>query len=143
MIEWGREINGDFRAAERREWLCANGIGGYASGTVAGSLTRRYHGLLVAALEPPLGRTLLVAKVDESVAYEGAAYSLASNCWAGGAIDPQGYLMERFALDGTRPVWTYAVADALVEKRVWMEPAPTRPTSATASFARACLSVFS
>jgi len=123
MIDWGREICGDLAVAERREWLCTNGIGGFASGTVAGTLTRRYHGLLVAALEPPLGRTLLVTKVDETVAHDGITLSLATNRWAGGAIDPQGYrAIERFALDGTTPVWTYAVADALVEKRVWMEP---------------------
>src|SRR3989454_3560153 len=123
MIGWGREICGDLPAAERREWLCTNGIGGFASGTVAGSLTRRYHGLLVAALDPPVGRTLLVAKVDDTVAYDGAGASLATNRWAGGAIDPQGYrAIERFVLDGSTPVWTYAIADALVEKRVWMEP---------------------
>ena len=123
MIGWGREISGDLPAAERREWLCTNGIGGFASGTVAGSLTRRYHGLLVAALEPPLGRTLLVAKVDDTVTYDKAGASLATNRWAGGAIDPQGYrAIERFVLDGSTPVWTYAIADALVEKRVWMEP---------------------
>jgi len=123
MIGWGREICGDLPAAERREWLCANGIGGYASGTVAGSLTRRYHGLLVAALDPPLGRTVLVAKVDETVAVDGLALPLATNRWAGGAIEPRGHTaIERFALDGTTPVWTYAIADTLVEKRVWMEP---------------------
>jgi predicted glycogen debranching enzyme len=123
MIGWGREICGDLPVAERREWLCTNGIGGFASGTVAGSLTRRYHGLLVAALEPPLGRTLLVAKADETVTYDGLTLALATNRWAGGAIDPSGYTaIERFALDGTTPVWIYAIADALVEKRVWMEP---------------------
>ncbi len=123
MIGWGREICADLPVAERREWLCANGIGGFASGTVGGSLTRRYHGLLVAALEPPLGRTLLVAKADETVTYDGLTLPLATNRWGGGAIDPAGYTaVERFALDGTMPVWTYAVADALIEKRVWMEP---------------------
>jgi hypothetical protein len=49
IVDWGREICGDLASAERREWLCTNGIGGFASGTVAGILTRRYHGLLVAA----------------------------------------------------------------------------------------------
>ncbi|PYM95928.1 MAG: glycogen debranching protein [Candidatus Rokuibacteriota bacterium] len=122
MIGWGREICGDLPAAERREWLCTNGIGGFASGTVAGLPTRRYHGLLVAALQPPLGRTLLVAKVDETVANEDLVRPLAANRWTGGAIDPRGDReIESFALDGTTPVWTYAVGDALVEKRVWME----------------------
>ena len=53
-------------------------------------MTRRYHRLLVAALEPPLGRTLLVAKVDETLAYDGATLALATNRWAGGAVDPLG-----------------------------------------------------
>ncbi len=123
MIGWGREVAGDLAAAERREWLCTNGIGGFASGTVAGTLTRRYHGLLVAAREPPLGRTLLVAKVDEIAGYDGETRAFGANRWAGGAVDPHGYrAIERFALDGTTPVWTYVIADALVEKRVWMEP---------------------
>jgi len=123
MLEWGRELCGDLDAAERREWLCTNGIGGFASATVAGTLTRRYHGLLVAAQEPPLGRTLLVAKVEERAAYIGHATAFGTNRWAGGAVDPHGYReIEHWRLDGTTPVWTYAVADAQVEKRVWMEP---------------------
>ncbi|HEX9820234.1 MAG TPA: amylo-alpha-1,6-glucosidase [Methylomirabilota bacterium] len=122
-LAWGREICGDLGAAERREWLCANGIGGFASGTVAGSPTRRYHGLLVAALQPPLGRTLLAAQVHETVAYDGQSLPLATSRWAGGAVVPDGYRhLESFRLDGTTPVWTYACGDALVEKRVWMEP---------------------
>src|SRR5262249_5694455 len=122
MVEWGREICCDLASAEGREWLCTNGIGGFASGTVAGTLTRRYHGLLVAALKPPLGRTLVCPKVDETVEYEGLVLPLFANRWAGNAIDPHGYrTIERFTLEGTTPVWTYAVADALVEKRIWME----------------------
>jgi predicted glycogen debranching enzyme len=123
MLDWGREVTGDLATAERREWLCTNGIGGYASGTIAGSLTRRYHGLLVAALAPPLGRTLVVAKVEETIRSDGDAWSLSTNRWASGAIDPTGHrFLERFHLDGTTPVWTYACADARLEKRVWMEP---------------------
>lgn len=52
-VGFGREILGDLQVAETREWLITNGIGGYGSGTVAGSITRGYHGLLVAALRPP------------------------------------------------------------------------------------------
>src|SRR5438034_2682818 len=102
MLEWGRELCGDLDAAERREWLCTNGIGGFASATVAGTLTRRYHGLLVAAQEPPLGRTLLVAKVEERAAYAGHATAFGTNRWAGGAVDPHGYReIEHWRLDGT------------------------------------------
>jgi predicted glycogen debranching enzyme len=122
-FDWGREVCGRLPVAERREWLSTNGKGGFASGTVAGLLTRRYHGLLVAALAPPVGRTLLVAKLDEQVAYGGALWELGANRWADGTVAPHGYrLIERFRLDGTTPVWTYALGDALLEKRVWMEP---------------------
>src|SRR2546422_10646085 len=83
-LDWGREVCGDLATAERREWLCTNGLGGYASGTLAGTLTRRYHGLLVAALKPPLGRRLVATKVDEDVEYGGRAHALATNPWADG-----------------------------------------------------------
>ena len=120
-IQFGREICGDLVAAESREWLVTNGIGGYASGTIAGSQTRRYHGLLIAALQPPVGRTLLVSSFDEIVHYGGADFSLATHRWASGVVDPRGFLLlESFRLEGLTPVWTYALADALLEKRVWM-----------------------
>jgi predicted glycogen debranching enzyme len=120
-VQFGREICGELAAAESREWLVTNGIGGYASGTIAGSQTRRYHGLLVAALQPPVGRTQLVSAIDEIAHYDGADFSLATHRWASGAVDPQGFLLlEDFHLEGSTPVWTYALADALLEKRVWM-----------------------
>ncbi|PYU63904.1 MAG: glycogen debranching protein, partial [Acidobacteria bacterium] len=120
-VQFGREICGDLVAAESREWLVTNGIGGYASGTVAGSQTRRYHGVLIAALQPPVGRTQLVSNIDEIVHYAGSDFFLATHRWASGAVDPQGFLLlEDFHLEGSTPVWTYALADALVEKRVWM-----------------------
>lgn len=121
-VRFGREICGNLAEAEAREWLVTNGIGGFASGTIATSMTRRYHGLLVAALQPPIGRTHLVASLDEVVQYAGAEYELATHRWSGGAISPHGYIyLESFRLDGAMPVWTYALADALLEKRVWME----------------------
>jgi len=120
-IEFGREICGDLAAAESREWLVTNGIGGYASGTVASSQTRRYHGLLIAALQPPVGRTQLVSAIDEIVRYAGVDFSLATHRWASGAVDPEGFLLlEDFRLEGSTPVWSYALADALLERRVWM-----------------------
>ncbi|HSC78493.1 MAG TPA: amylo-alpha-1,6-glucosidase [Candidatus Acidoferrales bacterium] len=122
-ITFGREICGELATAEEREWLVTNGLGGYASGTIAGSLTRRYHGLLVAALKPPLGRTVLVSKLDETAEYDGETFALATNRWGDGAVDPHGYRhIESFRLDGTTPVWRYAFGDALLEKRIWMHP---------------------
>ncbi|MEJ2008813.1 MAG: amylo-alpha-1,6-glucosidase [Acidobacteriota bacterium] len=123
LVSFGREICGNVGLAESREWLVTNGIGGFASGTVGGQLTRRYHGLLIAALKPPLGRTLLVPKFDEVAEYDGRPYPLATNRWRSGVIEPQGYRrLEEFHLEGTSPVWTYACADALLTKKVWMEP---------------------
>ncbi|MBW4468283.1 MAG: amylo-alpha-1,6-glucosidase [Pegethrix bostrychoides GSE-TBD4-15B] len=121
-IGFGREICGEFEIAAAREWLITNGIGGYASGTVAGALTRRYHGLLIAALQPPLGRTLMLTKLEEILHYDQQVYALSSNRWAGGQIEPQGYRqIERFSLEGTVPTWRFACADALLEKRIWMQ----------------------
>jgi predicted glycogen debranching enzyme len=120
-IKFGREVCGNLDAAEAREWIVTNGVGGFASGTIAGCATRRYHGLLIAALQPPVGRTQLVSGLDEVVRYAGGEYSLATHQWAGQVVDPKGFLnIESFRLDGMTPVWTYALADALLEKRVWM-----------------------
>jgi predicted glycogen debranching enzyme len=97
-------------------------LGGFASGTIAGSLTRRYHGLLVAALKPPGERTLLATKLDETAVYRGITYALTTNRWQDGVVSPEGYTnIERFYLDGAMPVWHYAFGDALLEKCVWME----------------------
>ncbi len=121
-VDFGRDICCDLGAAESREWLVTNGIGGYAFGTIAGQRTRCYHGLLVAALQPPLGRTLLVAKLDETARYGTEEFALFTNRWADGTISPEGYRnIERFHLQGTTPVWTFALADALLEKRIFMQ----------------------
>lgn len=121
-VKFARDICRDLAAAESREWLVTNGLGGFASGTIATGMTRRYHGLLIAALQPPLGRNQLVAGLDETVLCSGTPFALATHHWASGAIDPRGYLyLDSFRLDGTVPVWTYALADSLLEKRVWMK----------------------
>ena len=122
VVDFDREQCGNIGFSETREWLVTNGIGGYAFGTVAGHQTRSYHGVLIAALEPPLGRTLMVAKLDETVRYGEAQLELATNRWLGGAVVPEGYRnIARFHLEGTTPVWTFAMGDALLEKRVFMQ----------------------
>ncbi|MEA3501276.1 MAG: amylo-alpha-1,6-glucosidase [Actinomycetota bacterium] len=108
-----------------REWIATNGVGGYASGTIAGVLTRRYHGLLVAALDPPLGRTVLVTKIDESASFGGEQTPLFANHWRDGIspVEPDGFRhLTRFHLDGATPVWSYGIDAAIIEKRIWMEP---------------------
>ena len=121
MIELGRHITGDFESACRHEWLVTNGIGGFASGTVALANTRRYHGLLVASLKPPVARTLMVAQLAITARYRGLDYQLGCNEFADGTVHPRGYLhVERFALEGRIPTWRFALADALLEQRIYM-----------------------
>ena len=125
-VSFGRETCGSLEQAELREWLVTNGIGGFASGTVSGNLTRRYHGLLLAALHPPVGRTQMVAKFEETALYDGADYPLSTNRWVSGSVEPKGYLnVESFHLEGTTPVWRFTIGDALLEKRIWMQQGET------------------
>jgi 4-alpha-glucanotransferase len=122
-IRFGRDICGDLAQAERREWWLANGRGAYASGTIAGTLTRRYHGLLVAPLDPPLGRYLVVAKADATFVAGDRQWPLFSNRWNGGVIDPLGHEhIESFRLEGRMPVWRFVLDEWRLEMRLWMEP---------------------
>lgn len=123
FIRFGREVCGDLKQAESREWWLSNGLGGYAAGTLAGTLTRRYHGLLIAPLEPPLGRSLVFAKADATLEADGETWPLFSNRWPDNVIDPDGYLhIETFRLDGRMPVWQFAFGDLKLEFRLWLEP---------------------
>src|SRR5213075_2763977 len=119
LVHFGREVCGDLAAGLRREWLVTNGLGGFASGTLAGVNTRRYHGLLVAALVPPTQRTLLAGGLDEWAILDGRRWPLAAHEWADGSVAPQGYRhLESFALQGSLPVWRFALAELLLERRV-------------------------
>lgn len=119
----GRSICGDHPRALDHEWLVTNGIGGFASGTVCETNTRRYHGLLIASLAPPLARTLLVAALEVTATYDASEYPLATHEFADGTVAPRGYLhLESFRLDHGMPVWRYAFADVLLEKRLLMRP---------------------
>ena len=120
-LQSGREICGDLESALRREWLVTNGIGGYAAGSLAGIQTRRYHGLLVAALDPPVGRTLLLADLDVTARVDGRMHELGTHEYTDGTVHPSGYrALESFRLDGTVPTWTYALGPALLVRRVYM-----------------------
>jgi predicted glycogen debranching enzyme len=103
-----------------REWLVTNGLGGYASGTVASIATRRYHGLLIAALPAPLGRTMMLADLGETVHLpDGRAAHLGA--WLGPAASqlPMATLAE-FRLEHGLPVWRYEAFGVVVERRLWM-----------------------
>ncbi|HYO15628.1 MAG TPA: amylo-alpha-1,6-glucosidase [Thermoanaerobaculia bacterium] len=103
-----------------REWLITNGLGGYASGTLSGVPTRRYHGLLVAALPAPYGRTLMLGEVRETLRLpDGTVAYLGGEQRAGQAPDAPGagHLRE-FRLEAGLPVWTFQIGDFVLEKRV-------------------------
>jgi len=86
----------DFNELASKEWLVANGIGGYASSTVVGANTRRYHGLLVASLNPPTARTVMVSKVEECIVFNrDCAFGLSSNQYPG-AVHPHGFQYFKF-----------------------------------------------
>jgi predicted glycogen debranching enzyme len=103
------------------EWLVTNGLGGYASGTVSHANTRRYHGLLVASLHPPVERVVMVCKVDLTVRYRGREFQLGCNEFADGTITPRGFeLLTSFELENGVPVWRYSFSDAVLEQRIWM-----------------------
>jgi len=121
MISLTRDSLTDLAGIVRREWLVTNGIGGFASSTICGLNTRRYHGLLIASLQPPVRRTVMVSKLDAVATYRGKRFELATNEFGDGTIAPHGYIhLEAFALDGQMPVWTWLLGDALLEQRVWM-----------------------
>src|SRR4051794_19119758 len=105
-----------------REWLVTNGLGGYASGTVSGAVTRKYHGLLVAALPAPLGRVVMWNHVSEFLRFDGDdVISLGAEERAGGQLDLKGaeYLRE-FRLEDGMPIWIYHVRNFVIEKRISM-----------------------
>ena len=121
-VTLGEDICRNLTPAESREWLITNGIGSYGAGTISGLLTRRYHGLLIASLKPPTQRTLMLTKLNETVAYNNLDYDLYSDRFEDGTIFPHGYkYIEQFFLDGTTPVWQYRLGDAILEKRIWMQ----------------------
>jgi predicted glycogen debranching enzyme len=113
----------DIPASDTREWLVTNGLGSYAGGSLTGANTRRYHGLLTAALEPPVRRTLLFSRVDEVVSLEGdnERLELATNFWSSGAVGPHGYKnLEAFS-NLPVPTWCYRVHGGHLIKQVFMK----------------------
>jgi predicted glycogen debranching enzyme len=119
MISFGADICADFQNASSREWLETNGIGGFASGTLAGANTRRYHGLLTAATKPPLGRLTLLSKFEETLFIDGEAFELSSNQYPN-KIYPEGFrYLKSFRL-APFPVWSFEVGGIEIEKKIFM-----------------------
>jgi predicted glycogen debranching enzyme len=113
---------GDLESLATREWLVTNGLGGYASGTVPGVITRRYHGLLIAALPAPHGRVVMLSHVAEQLRFaDGHCVEIGGRERSGDAPDAHGtgYLTE-FRLEAGLPVWRYDVEGLVIEKRLFL-----------------------
>lgn len=103
--------------AIRREWLETNGLGGWASSTIAGANSRRYHGILVAATQPPVGRIVMLSKLDETLIINGERFSLGANCYPG-AIHPRGFdFLKRFE-KGLFPRFEYEAGGIRLRKTI-------------------------
>lgn len=125
---WDGEPCGGAAPGDGLEWLVTNGIGGFASGTVPGIRTRRYHGLLVAALAPPAQRTVMVTDVHASLQLVDRdalrEIRLHASHWRGEVVHPRGFdHLEAFWLEGRTPVWRFCVGPVCLEQRLTMVPA--------------------
>jgi predicted glycogen debranching enzyme len=119
MIQFKQDTWRDLTAALRREWLETNGLGGFASSTIIGLNTRRYHGLLVAATKPPVVRLVLLSKLEETLFVDGEAFELSANRYPG-VVHPQGFrYLKQFRLDPF-PVFAYEIEGIEIEKSVFM-----------------------
>jgi predicted glycogen debranching enzyme len=119
MIRYGDSICRDLGEASKREWLETNGIGGFASSTITGMNTRRYHGLLIAALNPPSDRKVLLSKLEETLVVNGNRYELSCNQYPG-VVYPQGHLhLQEFRL-APFPVFIWRVEDVELRKSIFM-----------------------
>jgi predicted glycogen debranching enzyme len=117
-VEWSAVSGKETAERLTREWLVTNGLGGYASGTVAGVTTRRYHGLLVAAL-PALGRVVMLNHLTERYrAAAGVVYEVGGQEQVGASLDSHAEYLTEFRLEAGLPVWCYAFDDARVERRL-------------------------
>jgi predicted glycogen debranching enzyme len=120
MISFGEDVCRQLDAATRREWLETNGLGGYASSTITCLNSRRYHGLLVAAVVPPTKRVVLLSKVEEVLVVGDERFELATNLYEPDVVSPQGYnFMSGFRLDPF-PVFTFRAGGFEIEKTIFM-----------------------
>ena len=119
MINFDKSVCSDLEGSLSREWLETNGIGGFACGTLAGANTRRYHGLLTAALNPPGGRVLLLSKLEETLIIGDRRIDLSTNEYAG-AIHPEGYQYLTGFRQDPFPTFVFEVEGIKLEKSIFM-----------------------
>lgn len=120
-LSFARNTLHQVEASCRREWLLTNSIGGVACNTIAGLRTRRYHGLLTAAMPPPTGRVLVLADIEAWVEIGSQSCPISSHLYHG-AIYPGGiYHLQRFSLHPC-PTHLYTVGNAVIQRQVWLVP---------------------
>lgn len=120
MLKLTKPALQNFARASENEWLETNGLGGWSSSTVTGAHTRRYHGLLVAAVDPPTGRMVLLSKLDETIVAGDKRFDLGANLYAGNIIHPAGHqYLDCFRKD-IFPEWEYEVAGIRLKKTIAM-----------------------
>ncbi|MBV1848908.1 amylo-alpha-1,6-glucosidase [Catellatospora tritici] len=119
-MRFGTQICGDLSLGGQREWLVADGRGGYAMGTVSGLRTRRYHGLLVVAGDTPATRHVGLAALDPVLRLPGGeVVRLGSHEWADGTLDPRGHaLLEEFTLVDGLPRWRWRIGTTVLEREL-------------------------
>ena len=119
MIQLDQKSCRDLNVSLSSEWLETNGIGGFSSSTICGLNTRRYHGLLTAAINPPVGRFVLLSKLEETLIIDGRRHELSANQYPG-VIHPQGFDYQIGFRQDPFPTFTYEIEGVRVEKSVFM-----------------------
>jgi predicted glycogen debranching enzyme len=119
MSRFEQSVCRNLDVASRREWMETNGIGGFASSTITGMNTRRYHGLLVAATKPPVGRMVLLSKMEETLVIDGRRFDLSCNRYPG-VVHPQGHMYLKQFRQDPFPVFLYEMDGLELEKSVFM-----------------------
>jgi predicted glycogen debranching enzyme len=113
----GRQILGNVKRAIDNEWLMTNGLGGYSSSTVINSNTRRFHGLLIASMMPPVKRWLLLNRLEEEVTYNNKNFSLSTNLYLD-AVHPKGYIFQENFEFKYFPVFNYLIDSVRIKKEI-------------------------
>ena len=122
FLRLGRQITGSVDQASSREWLVTDGLGGFAMGTVSGVQTRRYHGLLISATQPPGGRRLGLSSLNPVLVIGDHRINLATHEWADGTVAPDGsVLLDGFSISDGVPRWRWSVGSIVIEAELAMK----------------------
>src|SRR6476619_3495509 len=119
MLQLNKSILRNYDQAVQKEWLETNGLGGWSSSSVIGCNSRRYHGLLVAAIVPPAGRMVLLSKLDETIIAGDQRFELGTNNY-GQAIYPKGYLYLTGFTKDVFPEFSYEAGGMKLKKTIAM-----------------------